>query len=166
MNDCEFTLSADNYWVCKTCHWKYPRKLDNPPQRSCSAKITDEDRAQIMRTEPDKLVLIPLTPEQKAEAERQQKEAAEAGAKLGWTPAMVLRYARALVRWTAAGCPQRTDEEVDEIVKICEDCKPYYKADSGRCSKCGCRINASNLAIKNKARMKTEHCMHPDGSKW
>ena len=139
MTDCPFTLNADGLWQCETCQWIYPHKSDKPPRRNCPKRRK------------------PLTPEQKAEAERQQKEAAEAGAKLGWTPAMAMRYARALTRWIAAGRPQRTDEEVEEIVKICEGCNKY-KADEGRCKVCGCKVHTPGIPILSKARLATERC--------
>lgn len=96
-----------------------------------------------------------LTPEE-------ETEATEAGKKLGWTAKHALRYAAALTRWTAAGRPTRTDEEVAVIVKLCEDCK-HYKSDEKRCKICGCKINTSMLPIINKSRMGNTHC---DKKKW
>ena len=103
----------------------------------------------------------PLTPEQspeqQAEAKRLKAEATEAGEKLGWKPEHALKYAVALTRWIAAGRPIRTDEEVEEIVAICEDCDKY-KTDEKRCRVCGCGVSTGGLAIFNKARLATERC--------
>ncbi len=71
--------------------------------------------------------LFSRTPEAIAEAEKQQAEAIEAGTKLGWTIEDAKKWAGALLRWRAAGYPQRTDEEVIEIVEICIGCKHIIK---------------------------------------
>jgi len=92
-----------------------------------------------------------LTPEEQAEAETE-------GKKLGWKPEHAVKYARALLRWVAAGRPTRTDEEVAEIVKTCERCK-HYEAESGRCKKCGCCIKTKGLTILSKSKLSTESCV-------
>ena len=65
------------------------------------------------------------------------------------------RYAIAGARWSAAGCPSRSDEEVEAILAICQTCKNYNGAG---CNLCGCRVNRRQAALLNKARMATEHC--------
>ena len=71
-------------------------------------------------------------------------------------------YAAAVSRWLAAGAPKRSDEEVDDLLAICQACPTgRYDASRGACSKCGCKVNASSWAILNKLRMATESC--PDG---
>lgn len=136
MTDCPFTLNTDGLWQCPDCGWVYKRKADKPPRRNCPAS---------------------RTPEAIAEAEKQQAEALEAGKKLGWTAGDAKKWAAALLRWRAAGYPVRTDEEVEYIVWICEDCGDY-KADEKRCKICRCGVSTGGLAIFNKARLATERC--------
>ena len=75
-------------------------------------------------------------------------------------PKQLSNYAKAIARWTTAGQPKRTDEEVASILMICKACS-YFTGKS--CMVCGCRINVSKRAAFNKARMSTENC--PKG-KW
>jgi len=80
---------------------------------------------------------------------------AQAGAeKLGVTWSDARRYAAALARWARAGFPMRTDQSVDRIVALCQQCDGFV---AGRCKHCGCRIN-HGPALTNKARMATEKC--------
>ncbi len=146
MTDCPFTLNANGFYQCPICKWIYPiypKKSDKPPRRNCPATKK------------------PPTPEeiasQKAEAIRQEAEAIELGKSLGWTFEDAIHWAVALVRWQKAGRPQRTDEEVQYIVWICEACDDY-KADEKRCKICRCGVSTGDMAICNKARLATEHC--------
>lgn len=83
-------------------------------------------------------------------------ELAEAGAErlgVNWDDAR--NYAKALARWTAAGFPTRTEEEVQRILhERCEPCESYVE---GRCKICRCQVNLGP-AITNKIRMATEDC--------
>jgi len=63
-------------------------------------------------------------------------------------------YAAALAKWTRAGFPKRSQEEVERIELICRACEHYI---GGRCNLCGCRVNLGP-AITNKIRMATENC--------
>ncbi len=85
-------------------------------------------------------------------------------------------YAQALARWTAAGFPVRTREEVEACFRVCkggcgngscnEPCEHYRKGkkpDEGRCRVCRCGVSRSRMAVLNKIKMKTESC--PKG-KW
>jgi hypothetical protein len=61
-----------------------------------------------------------------------------------------------MARWIAAGRPTRTQEQIDTILAIhCEPCE-HFK--DGACGKCGCRINKSPEAWRNKLAMATEPC--------
>jgi len=71
-------------------------------------------------------------------------------------------YAAALLRWAKAGWPRRTAEEVAACVATCESCD-HYDHQKQACGKCGCRVSCKGLAIRNKAKMRTEEC--PEG-KW
>jgi len=72
-------------------------------------------------------------------------------------------YLSAVARWIAAGFPKRSDEEVDRIYAVCQQCEAFH-AD-GYCRKCGCCLNRSRHAMANKIRMATEHCPLPE-PKW
>ena len=153
MTDCPFTLNPETgLWQCPDCGWVYKKKSDKPPRRNCPKKLTPEARAQreAARAEQEKLAA------EECEALRPE------GEKLGWTFAMVCRYAKALKRWVAAGRPTRVDEEVAAIEAICKQCEKY-EPESGRCRMCGCKILTPGIAILSKAKLATESC--PKG-KW
>jgi hypothetical protein len=71
-------------------------------------------------------------------------------------------YKEALIRWSKAGWPKRTQEEVQEILNTC--CNPpgrpcdWYDPEQKRCKGCGCKVTESSIAIFNKLKMATEHC--------
>lgn len=67
----------------------------------------------------------------------------------------VTHYAQAVTKHITTGMETRTDEEVIQLLQLCELCEKY--AD-GRCNVCGCRISAAKNAFINKLRMKSEHC--------
>lgn len=72
-------------------------------------------------------------------------------------------YAEAIIEWTAAGRPERSQDEIDNIYDTyCSRCK-RFNPENQRCLDCGCRVSNKGLAIFNKIRMATEHC--PKG-KW
>ena|SRR3989339_1168822 len=77
------------------------------------------------------------------------------------TPGLLRRawsYTEALVEWTAAGKPERSDKEVERIFHhFCKPCK-WFDRDHRICRGCGCRVAASGYAILNKIKMATEHC--------
>jgi len=153
--NCNFTYNLQsNIWYCPDCNDPLSKKsichrqlCRLPPKRECKAKLTPEQLAQreAARAEQEKLTA------EECEALRPE------GEKLGWTPAMIKTYSVALAGWIKAGRPIRSDEEVSTIIIICENCDKYNK-DKQRCSVCGCKINTSNLAIFNKARMGTQNC--------
>jgi hypothetical protein len=99
----------------------------------------------------------PETPEARAKREAELAEAAAAyQERISPTPLeKVSRYAKALLKWSAAGFPTRSDAEVAAIVAICQACEKF--AD-GTCTKCGCGVSQSRWAVRNKARMTTETC--------
>ncbi len=71
-------------------------------------------------------------------------------------PQKAVRYGKAVKRWIAAGRPERSDEEVNEIYEtLCQPCQHF---NGKSCKICGCRIKRSGQALANKVRMATEHC--------
>jgi len=71
----------------------------------------------------------------------------------------VSTYAQAMTRWSLAGWPKRTREEVSACIDTCIHCPAgLYDAARQRCNECGCRANRDNWAILNKAKMATETC--------
>lgn len=76
------------------------------------------------------------------------------------TPPSLLRqaahYAEAVTRHVTTGMETRTDEEVINILQICEMCDQY--TEDHRCAVCGCNLSASQSAFANKLRMKSQKC--------
>lgn len=66
-------------------------------------------------------------------------------------------YAAAQAKHTAAGRPLSSQQTIDERLSICVTC-PEYNATERACSKCGCNINSSRNAWKNKLAMANERC--------
>ena len=86
---------------------------------------------------------------------RLQPDLAPAAEKLGVTLADARHYGAALLRWSAAGFPTRSQAEIDAIMAVCRACDRYT---GDRCRECGCRVATWGLAIGNKAAMATEAC--------
>ena len=90
-------------------------------------------------------------------------QATETGGKkcCGQGPGVItkaINYGLSTVKWRAAGSPMRTDEQVNEIAKICYDCERFQ---NDTCLECGCPIlNAQNekKPKRNKLRLATEEC--------
>lgn len=72
----------------------------------------------------------------------------------------VKNYAKAMTKHIATGMETRTDEDVIQLLEICEACENYK---DGRCAVCGCRLSSGSNAFTNKLRMKSQAC--PKG-KW
>lgn len=69
-----------------------------------------------------------------------------------------LSYAEALVVWTTAGCPKRSDKEVERIFhQHCKRCA-WFDAERQICRGCGCPVADSGYAVRNKIKMATENC--------
>ena len=133
---CDFhEREEDGLWQCAQCDYVYRFHADRSPIRGC-----------------------PNAPDLKPAAERL---AAETG-----DPSILTKmahYAVAIARWTAAGCPVRSPEEVERIYT--EYCLPCDSRDPGAdaCRLCGCNVRVEGMAVRNKLAMGTEHC--PKG-KW
>lgn len=67
----------------------------------------------------------------------------------------VKTYAKAVTKHITTGMETRTDEDVIQLLEICEACEKY---EDGRCLVCGCRLSASKSAFSNKLRMKSQSC--------
>jgi len=69
----------------------------------------------------------------------------------------IVNYSKAMKRWLAEGRPVRPPAEIERIFQVCLSCD-RYDHKGHRCLKCGCRINQSSEAWRNKVAMATEHC--------
>lgn len=129
---CSFVCRSDGLYQCEWCNWVYTLRVDKPPKRHC-----------------------PSAPSVVEAAERLTEETGD--------PSIIDKaacYSVALARWTAAGFPMRTDEEVREIYethcnprdKPCED----FRNDT--CRLCGCPVRPEGMAVRNKIKMATERC--------
>lgn len=63
-------------------------------------------------------------------------------------------YVTAWVRWTTAGMPTRTPEQVAAIRAICAACEHF---DGENCTKCGCRVAGAGW-LGDKVLWSTDHC--------
>lgn len=70
-----------------------------------------------------------------------------------------LSFVDAYARWTLAGFPKRSPEEVEDIYKVCQSCEKFKPKEEGygECTQCGCRL-AKFPNVINKIEMKTEVC--------
>lgn len=68
------------------------------------------------------------------------------------------RFATALVRWQAAGRPERSKEAVQQIYH--EHCKPCdnFDAEKKACKICGCHCKEEHKSFLNKIVWATENC--------
>ncbi len=77
------------------------------------------------------------------------------------TPGLVRRtlsYAEALIAWTAAGRPERSDKDVEQIFhRHCRRCD-WFDPERQICRGCGCRVAENGYAVLNKIKMATENC--------
>lgn len=70
---------------------------------------------------------------------------------------MIIRgwnFAAAMARWTLAGWPRRTQEEIDTRLAICQAC-PHLEND--HCNQCGCACVETNR-LMNKLALASEKC--------
>jgi len=66
-------------------------------------------------------------------------------------------HSRALTRWIKAGRPVRSQEQIQEIYGICQQCRAL-DATTNFCKYCGCRVaNHPNLML-NRIAIATERC--------
>lgn len=52
---------------------------------------------------------------------------------------MVVNFAKEAAKYVAAGCPKRTEAEIEAIKAICDACDDFNK-EKQRCRNCGCRM--------------------------
>lgn len=150
---CEFVFDpVRGTFVCRVCGYVYKpgpnhinrnrppfrrcRAIDSPATRACRAERAAELTEAVTR-------LASFTP--------------DADNTPGSLKEKLAHYGAALLRWRAVGYPVRTDDEVAACLAACECCEKW-NAKKKRCGVCGCNVNASAWAIKNKARMATEDC--------
>ena len=67
-------------------------------------------------------------------------------------------YTLAVANWIAAGRPTRTEAEILHILEVkCQTCE-QYNVEKQACKRCGCKLNRSKNALRNKIAMATENC--------
>jgi hypothetical protein len=125
--------------TCTRCGWQWKYAGTRPwPRRNCNEPedptFLIRRRAEIAEAEAAYIDMIDPTPLEKAG-----------------------HYAKALLKWSAAGFPVRTDEDVAAIVVICRACEKWDCAKAA-CGVCGCGVSQSRWAVVNKARMGSEVC--------
>jgi hypothetical protein len=72
-------------------------------------------------------------------------------------PPLLIRgwnFASALARWTAAGMPRRTQQQINERLTVCQACPELI---DNHCRQCGCACVETNQ-LMNKLALKTEVC--------
>lgn len=69
------------------------------------------------------------------------------------------RYITERAKWKKLGKPLRSEQQIENIFKICEQCKLFkrYGPDDGECGECGCRLKRSGTFL-NKISWATTHC--------
>lgn len=65
-------------------------------------------------------------------------------------------FGRAMVRHVAAGAKLRSEEEIEQLLAICQAC-PFLDEQQHRCVQCGCPTNARRH-WRNKLAIATERC--------
>ena len=62
-------------------------------------------------------------------------------------------------KWKKAGKPYRSDDKIDQLFIICNECDKYQKKDDneGSCGVCGCRIT-NKKELFNKIAWATTKC--------
>ena len=73
-----------------------------------------------------------------------------------------VNYTKAVAIHISTGAKKRTDEQVNDLLDICQHCE-HYNAEGQYCRVCGCRCTGGSNAFFNKLRMESQHC--PRG-KW
>jgi hypothetical protein len=131
-------------------------KLDNYVCPNCAKDVRDIVIAPGLPADPDRRAWIVECSAGRQDTDDKNccgNEEPSFGEKVG-------HYAIAMARWTAAGFPTRTDEEVRQIFAICRACPRYVEIDdsSGTCQVCGCHLSMTGSATNNKLKVTTEHC--------
>lgn len=69
---------------------------------------------------------------------------------------VIWNFTKATAKHLILGAPKRTQTEVTELYKICQECELFRE---NRCThtSCGCNIN-DKLILLNKLYWATEHC--------
>ena len=78
----------------------------------------------------------------------------------------VLSYAKAVAGHVLTGARKRSPEEIARIYEtICKPCS-LFNPDTGSCTICGCCVNKSASALRNKIAMASQHCPDSRTEKW
>ena len=71
----------------------------------------------------------------------------------------IYRYLHEREIWKKAGKPYRSDEEIERIFKVCEECEHFNKKSEqlGSCNICGCYLKSQSKSF-NKIAWSTTFC--------
>ncbi len=64
-------------------------------------------------------------------------------------------YVKTVTKWGIKGGKERSEEEINRIWAICQQCDALK---DGKCMECGCSVGLEGRPIKNKLKMDTTHC--------
>jgi len=72
---------------------------------------------------------------------------------------LISEYFKERNKWSKFGKPLRTQEQMDELFTICNNCPEYkkYSDSHGQCSICGCHIKKEGTFL-NKIAWSTTRC--------
>jgi hypothetical protein len=98
-------------------------------------------------------------PAAESPGELSEEQVTDAVRILGYSYEDIKNWKAAVMRWWKAGRPLRSNAEVAAILALCKSNRcGKWNAETERCRECGCHVNLSAWAPKNKARMGTESC--------
>lgn len=127
-----------------------------PPERRCGNVQSPEARAA--RSKRAIANAVASIPDEHAQM-RKQAEAILADNGNKDYLALAGHWGKAILKWTAAGCPTRTRAERQAIYEKCRACPDdMFDRDNQSCTVCGCTVKKSLLPVNDKAAMATEVC--------
>ena len=154
MNRCKWheiqeeTLPSLLAWQCSVCG----RKIGLTKQQLID--VFGDSVEKLFEKQPD---CLGMQAKKEHEEKYKVQEPCDESKEDGITWEKTKQWLDAVKRWTLAGFPVRTIEEVEDIYNNkCLVCEEISKG--GSCKKCGCKVSKSKIALINKIRMATEKC--------
>lgn len=146
---------------CTGCGYTLMRDYEKPPKRVCGVRKPSAEDVRAQRARANLLSVIGpqrAAPKSPAAVEAESKQAAAAIAESKATvKQMVYNYAEAVKKWQAAGCPKRSEGEIERIFAICKACEHFEDSNlRPHCTLCGCTCSMGKRPLFNKLAMATE----------